>query len=209
MLRTRIKFCGITRLEDLQFAARLGVDALGFVFHPLSPRVVDVQQACTLSEHCPPFISRVGLFMNQDSRTIRHVLAQVALDILQFHGDEPEALCASFGLPYIKSIAMGAMGADSHPLCSDHAGALALLFDSNQAGQAGGCGQIFDWNKAPRVSQPVILAGGLDAGNVQAAIQKVRPYAVDVSSGIEEVRGIKSKSRMKSFVNAVRAADAR
>ena len=204
MLRTRIKFCGITRLEDLQFAAQLGVDALGFVFHPPSPRAVNVQQACALSEHCPPFISRVGLFMNQDSRTIDYVLEQVALDILQFHGDEPEALCVSFGLPYIKSVAMGGEG---HPAWSGHARALALLFDSNRAGQAGGCGQVFDWNKVPSLSQPIILAGGLDANNVQAAIQKVRPYAVDVSSGIEEVKGIKSKSRMKSFVNAVCAAD--
>lgn len=204
MLRTRIKFCGITRLEDLQLAAQLGVDALGFVFHPSSPRAVNVQQACALSEHCPPFISRVGLFMNQDSRTINRVLERVALDVLQFHGDEPEALCASFGLPYIKSVAMGS---DIHPACSDHARALALLFDSNQAGQAGGCGRVFDWNKVPALSQPVILAGGLNAGNVRAAIQTVRPYAVDVSSGIEEVKGIKSKSRMKSFVNAVRATD--
>ena len=205
MSRTKIKFCGITRLEDMQFASKLGVDALGFVFCPQSPRAVDVQQACTLSEQCLPFITRVGLFMNQDSRTIHQVLQEVALDVLQFHGDESEDFCASFGFPYIKSIAMG--GEDNNVSSSNYTSATALLLDSNEVGQAGGSGKVFDWNRVPELDKPIILAGGLEADNVQSAIREVHPYAVDVSSGIEETKGIKSQQKMKEFVNAVRAAD--
>lgn len=205
MTRTRIKFCGITRLNDLHQAVSLGVDAVGFVFCPSSSRIVDVQQACTLSNHCGPFITRVGLFMNQDAGTIKEVLQKVSLDMLQFHGNESEDFCASFALPYIKSIAMG--GEHNMLTQTDYQSASVLLLDSNKSGKPGGSGKQFNWDKIPRVDQPIILAGGLDAINVTSAIKQVRPYAVDVSSGIEEAKGKKDSNKMKDFVNSVRIAD--
>ena len=205
MNRTRIKFCGITRLEDVQLASLLGIDAVGFVFCPSSPRYIDVQHACTLSGHCGSFMARVGLFMNQDAGTINSVVNEVPLDLLQFHGVESEDFCQSFGKPYIKSIAMG--GADSAPANFEYPSASALLFDSNELGQPGGSGKQFDWDILPDLDRPVILAGGLDATNVAQAIKVVKPYAVDVSSGIEMQKGIKDKIKMNEFVKSVRAAD--
>ena len=207
MARTRIKFCGITRSEDLEVALDLGVDAIGLVFCPASSRAIDVQRACTLIDRCGPFITRVGLFMNQDAGTISSLLEEVHVDMLQFHGNEPEQFCASFGLPYLKSVAMGG---DQQPLSElDYASASALLLDSNEVGQPGGSGKQFNWEKIPAVKKPIILAGGLTSENVSAAIKQVHPYAVDVSSGIESAKGIKDIKKMNDFVSSVREADER
>jgi len=205
MQRTRIKFCGITRIEDLEIAVDLGVDAIGFVFCPASPRAIDVQQACTLIERCGPFITSVGLFMDQDAGTINSIIDQVPVDMLQFHGQESEPFCCSFGRPYLKSIAMGGDGQAVSK--SDYASAAGLLLDSNELGQPGGSGKQFNWQNVPAVDRPIILAGGLDSSNVNDAIRQVRPYAVDVSSGIESAKGIKEFNKMKNFVSSVRDAD--
>ncbi len=205
MARTRIKFCGITRIDDLQEAVALGVDAVGIVFCPSSPRAVNVQQACALIDRCAPFVTCVGLFMNQDAGTINQIMQEVSIDMLQFHGEESADFCASFGLPYLKSVAMGSETLSVSEL--DYSTASALLLDSNELGQAGGSGKQFDWEKIPSIEQPIILAGGLEANNVTAAIKQVRPFAVDVSSGIEKAKGIKDIKKMKEFVNSVRVAD--
>ena len=206
MQTTRIKFCGITRSKDMATAVSLGVNALGFVFCSQSPRAIDIDLAQKLLSNCPPFITRVGLFMDQEASTIKDILANVPLDLMQFHGSEPESFGASFQRPYIKSIAMGSERADT--LFEQYSSAQALLLDSNELGRPGGSGKVFDWQAIPvHVHKPVILAGGLNADNVTAAIQQVRPYAVDVSSGIESDKGVKDKIKMKQFVNAVRAAN--
>jgi phosphoribosylanthranilate isomerase len=205
MQRTRIKFCGITRLEDLQVAIDLGVDAMGLVFCPTSPRAINVQHACMLIDRCGPFITSVGLFMNQDEGTISSLIEQAPVDMLQFHGNESEQFCRSFGLPYLKSIAMG--GAGQTVSKSDYVSASGLLLDSNELGQPGGSGKQFNWQNIPALDRPIILAGGLDANNVSDAVKKIRPYAVDVSSGIESAKGIKDTNKMKKFVSSVREAD--
>lgn len=207
MARTRIKFCGITQLEDVQVAVDLGVDAIGLVFCPASPRAINVQQACTLIDRCGPFITSVGLFMNQDAGTISSLIDKVPVDMLQFHGDETEQFCCSFGLPYFKSVAMGGEGQTVSE--SDYASASALLLDSNELGQPGGSGKQFNWQNIPALERPIILAGGLDPNNVSDAIRQVQPYAVDVSSGIESAKGKKDINKMKNFVTAVRDADER
>ena len=205
MQNTRIKFCGITRAEDVKYAVSLGVHALGFVFCANSPRSVDPDLARELVAICPPFITCVGLFMNQEASTINDILSVVALDLLQFHGDESEQFCASFGRSYIKSIAMGEeTGFDK---LAAYPSAKALLLDSNKLGQPGGSGKVFDWNAIPSaIDKPIVLAGGLDDSNVAAAIEAVRPYAVDVSSGIESSKGVKDKNKMSRFVTSVRVA---
>ena len=203
---TRIKFCGITRAVDMAAAVSLGVHALGFVFCRQSPRGLTVDTARNLLTDCPPFITRVGLFMDDEASTIKNILAHVPLDLLQFHGSEPESFCASFQRPYIKSIAMGSDRGTE--LLRQYPSARGLLLDSHKPGQPGGSGTSFDWQTIPvHVSQPVILAGGLNARNVADAIKQVRPYAVDVSSGIESAKGEKDKIKMQQFVNAVRVAD--
>ena len=206
MAKTRIKFCGITRSQDVQFANNLDIYAIGLVFYPPSPRAVSISRARQLASESASFITRVGLFMNQDVRTIEQVLNEVDLDMLQFHGQEDEAFCNSFGKPYLKSIAMG----KDHDLskATEYDSADALLLDSNAFGQPGGSGKVFDWEKIPQqIGKPIILAGGLNPENVAEAICKVHPFAVDVSSGIESQKGIKDESKMKKFVEAVRTAD--
>lgn len=205
MQYTRIKFCGITRIEDLNYAVSLGVDALGFVFCNKSPRNLTLNDAARLLAVCPPFISRVGLFMNAEAGTIEKIISSVHLDLLQFHGEETAEFCTLFNMPYIKSVAMGNMR--EHDRCFAYPSANALLLDSNELGKPGGTGEVFDWQKIPnQIQQPIILAGGLHAGNVNNAIQTIRPFAVDVSSGIESTKGIKDQQKMKQFVAAVRAA---
>lgn len=204
--RTRVKFCGITRIEDLNAAVLLGVDALGFVFCDKSPRNLTLGKAEKLLAACPPFISRIGLFMNAQESTIESVVSSVNLDLLQFHGEESEEFCTSFNMPYIKSIAMGDIQHSLHHF--DYASSSGLLLDSNQSGQPGGTGDVFDWQRIPEnIAKPIILAGGLHPDNVADAIQATRPYAVDVSSGIESTKGIKDQQKMTQFVTAVRAAD--
>jgi phosphoribosylanthranilate isomerase len=208
MNRTRIKCCGITRVEDAVLAAGFGVDAVGLVFAARSKRRVDIARACTIRAALPPLMSAVALFMDNDADEVRAVIDAVQPDVLQFHGAEGDNWCAQFGRRYVKAIAMGE-GAAALPRLRTYPGARALLLDGNVSGQSGGQGQVFDWSLVPRdLPQPLILAGGLDASNVGEAIRIVRPSAVDVSSGIESAPGIKDAGKMRSFVLAVHHADA-
>ena len=206
-MRTRIKFCGITRAEDAQAAARLGVDALGFVFYAKSPRAVRAEQAREIARQVPPFVTRVALFLDASADEIQQVIGIVNPDVLQFHGREPRAFCAGFGKPYIKTLGMDG-AADLAGAAAAYPDAAAILLDSHAHGAAGGSGRTFDWSRAPRLPQPVILAGGLSAANVAAAVTALRPHGVDVSSGIEAAPGVKDEAKMREFVKEVRHADA-
>ena len=202
-MRTRIKICGITRPEDGQAAVRLGVDALGLVFYAPSPRSVTAAQACAVADGLPPFVSMVGLFVNANDEDIEQVLMHVPLTLLQFHGDEPPEACRAHGLPYIKAVRVRS-AADVHQAAARYPDAKALLLDAYLADVPGGTGQIFDWKLVPRdFAMPLILAGGLTAENVADAIRQVQPYAVDVSGGVEERKGIKSTAKMAAFVRSV------
>jgi phosphoribosylanthranilate isomerase len=206
-LRTRIKFCGLTRLEDALEAARLGVDALGFVLVPGSPRAITAEQARELAGALPPWISVVALFHNAPTEFVRHALQVLRPQLAQFHGEESAADCAQYGWPYLKAVAMRAAAPDPAEAARRYAGAQALLLDGHAPGGMGGTGERFDWDTVAACAKPLILAGGLHAGNVGAAIRRVRPYAVDVSSGIESAPGIKDSGKMAAFVAAVRSAD--
>lgn len=204
---TRIKICGITRAEDALAAARAGANAIGLVFYERSPRHVSIAQAAQLAAALPPFVSSVGLFVNAEAAFVREVLATVPLDLLQFHGDETPEYCAQFSRPYIKAIRVKA-GVDLIQCASDFRGAKGLLLDAHVDGIPGGTGATFDWALIPRqLTLPVILSGGLDAENVAAAIRQVRPYAVDVSSGVEASKGIKDAAKIAAFINEVKRAD--
>ncbi|KIQ02543.1 MULTISPECIES: phosphoribosylanthranilate isomerase [Pseudomonas] len=201
----RCKICGITRLEDALAAVAAGADAIGLVFYARSPRAVSIEQARAIVTALPPFVTTVGLFVDMSRAELDEVLAAVPLDLLQFHGDETAAECEAVGRPYIKALRVRA-GDDVAALVDVYPGARAVLLDTFVEGVPGGTGQAFDWSLVPaRLSKPVILAGGLTASNVAAAIAQVRPYAVDVSGGVEASKGIKDASRVKDFVRAVRA----
>ncbi len=210
MTRTRIKICGITREEDLAAAVAAGADALGFVFYPPSPRHVTPLRAAQLLAQVPAFVTRVGLFVNEPAEAVRAVLAQAPLDLLQFHGEEDAAYCAAFGKPWIKAARVKA-GFDLLEYASAFAGApglCGLLLDAHVEGYGGG-GKTFDWSLIPRsLPLPVILSGGLHPGNVVEAVRTVRPWAVDVSSGVEAGRGIKDVQKINEFIAGVRDADA-
>lgn len=206
MIRTRVKFCGITRIEDAYQAAQLGADAIGLVFAPGSPRALAPGDAARIAAATRPFVARVGLFLDADADYIRAVCSVVALDALQFHGSEPREFCASFGLRYIKAIAMGD-GDAFEPRAREYPDAAALLLDSHASGAQGGTGSRFDWTRVPRAyDTPIVLAGGLNPDNVAEAIVATRPYAVDVSSGIELRPGIKDSGKMQRFLDEVRRA---
>ncbi len=205
---TRIKCCGMTRVEDAVLAARLGADAIGLVFTARSRRQVAPAQARAIVDALPPFITTVALFMDDDARLVDAVIQQVQPDLLQFHGDEGDAWCAQFGRPFLKAVPMGA-GASALPRLCDYPSAAGLLLDGHGLGEAGGGGKVFDWSLLPeKFSQPLILAGGLHAGNVGDAVRRLRPWAVDVASGVEAAPGIKDPARLAAFVQAVREADA-
>ncbi len=210
MSRTRIKICGITREEDLAAAVAAGADALGFVFYGPSPRHVTPSRAAELIARVPPFVTKVGLFVNEPPATVRAALTQAALDLLQFHGDEDAAYCSQFGRPWIKA-ARVRPGLDLLEYAAAFAaapGATGLLLDACVAGYGGG-GETFDWSLIPRpLPLPVILSGGLHPGNVVAAVRTVRPWAVDVSSGVEAARGVKDARKIAEFIAGVRDADA-
>lgn len=210
MTRTRIKICGITREEDLAAAVAAGADALGFVFYPPSPRYVTPQRAAELVARVPAFVSRVGLFVNESDETIRAILARVPLELLQFHGDEDAAFCSAFGRPWIKA-ARVKPGFDLLEYANAFAGAsgiAGLLLDAHVEGYGGG-GRTFDWGLIPRsLPLPVILSGGLHPGNVTEAVRAVRPWAVDVSSGVEAARGVKDAGKITEFIAGVKDADA-
>ena len=205
--RTRVKICGITRPEDGVAAARLGVDAIGLVFYEKSPRHVSIEQAKVICEALPGFVTVVSLFLNADEQQINQVLDKVAIDLIQFHGNESAEFCRGFSRPYIKALGM----ADNSALLSQmgtYADARAVLLDSHATGAAGGTGQAFDWQTVPEeVSQQIILAGGLKPDNVASAIQQVRPYAVDLSSGVEASPGIKDAALMAQLMKEVKRVD--
>ena len=206
--RTRIKMCGLTRPEDVQAAAGAGADAIGLVFYPPSPRYVDLAQAAALAAQVPPFVSVVGLFVNADPAQVRATLDAVPIHLLQFHGDEDDACCRQFGRPFIKA-ARVIPGMDLSSYIRQFPSAQAILLDAFVEGYGGG-GTRFDWTLIPEhPGKPIILSGGLDADTVAEAVERVRPAAVDVSSGIESAKGIKDAARIRRFVDAVRCADAR
>lgn len=205
MHRTRIKICGLTRSEDVQFAISRGADAIGFVFAK-SPRMIGAESAARLAAEVPAGVLRVGLFLDQERADIENVLEAVPLDVLQFHGNETEAQCSMFTLPWLKAVAMQDTGSIARAE-RDYPGAMGLLLDSHRAGQRGGSGRVFDWSLVRDSAKPLWLAGGLDAANVAGAITAIRPYAVDVSSGVESAPGIKDPGKMSKFIQAARAAD--
>lgn len=205
MNSVKIKICGLTRAEDVKAVTVAGADAIGFVF-TASPRRVSIDSAIRLSAYVPEGVLRVGLFLDQGSSEVEQVINSVALDILQFHGSETAQFCGAFGLPWLKAVAME--NAESMRLAErDYPGAAGLLLDSHSKGKRGGSGEQFDWSLARPVTKPVWLAGGLNAGNVGQAIHAVRPFAVDVSSGVEAQPGIKDKTKVKAFIKAVRKAE--
>jgi phosphoribosylanthranilate isomerase len=213
--RTRIKLCGLSKPEDVEHAINLGADAIGLVFYPPSPRAVSVVEALELVRDVPPFVSVVGLFVNASPELISEVVSNVPLTLLQFHGDETpqqcEALANVAGLPWLRALRVGAdtQRADLVKSALNYAAASGLLFDTHVEGYGGG-GKVFDWSLIPaELARRAVLSGGLNAQNVSDAIRHVRPYAVDVSSGIEVAgaRGVKDHARMAAFVRAVRAAD--
>ncbi|MFN7087148.1 MAG: phosphoribosylanthranilate isomerase [Burkholderiales bacterium] len=204
---TAVKICGITRLEDALTAARCGAHALGFVFYRGSPRYVSARKAGEIIRALPPFVTAVGLFVDAAAAEVREVLLEAPLNLLQFHGAEPPEFCRSFGLPYMKAVRVRA-GVDLLQYASDYHDAKALLLDAFVEGVPGGTGATFDWGLIPRnLPLPIVLSGGLDAGNVAEAIRKVRPWAVDVSSGVEAGKGIKDAAKIAAFMSGVRNAD--
>lgn len=205
--RTRIKFCGLTRIEDVRSAVALGVDAIGLVFDPASRRAVAPDQARALREVLPPFVMAAALFRNASEAVIRAVIEAVDPDLLQFHGEEPPEACSRWGRRYLKAVPM-AGGPDLGEWRHRYASAAALLLDAHAPGASGGTGQVFDWSRIPTTLDKVVLAGGLHPGNVGAAVTLARPFAVDVSSGIESAPGLKDAHKMSAFVAAVRRADA-
>lgn len=204
--RVRVKFCGLTRIEDVAAAAALGVDAIGLVMTRRSPRFVSLEQAAQLRAAVPPFVAVVALLLDDESAWVREVISRVAPDLLQFHGEEAASWCAAFGRRYLKAVPMGSV-ADVAAYARAHPQASGFLLDSHAAGGQGGSGTAFDWNRVPRdLGRPLLLAGGLAAGNVAAAVRTARPFAVDVSSGIETAPGIKSAHKMREFMQSLAAA---
>ncbi len=204
---TRIKICGITREQDLHTVANSGADAIGLVFYEKSPRHVSVQHAAQLMQAVPPFVTVVGLFVNPTADYVRQVLATISLDVLQFHGEESPVFCEQFGKPYLKAIRVKA-GVNLVECATEFSGAQGLLLDAFVEGAQGGTGESFDWALIPQnLAIPVILSGGLHAGNVAAAIKQVRPYAVDVSSGVEAAKGIKDAAKVAAFIQEVKQID--
>ncbi|MBZ0145411.1 MAG: phosphoribosylanthranilate isomerase [Rhodocyclaceae bacterium] len=204
--RTRIKVCGITRPEDARAAVEFGADALGLVFYAPSPRCVTVEQAWEIARIVPPFITLVGLFVNETKLTVRRVMEAVPIQLLQFHGDEEESFCRSFHAPYIKA-ARVRPGLDLVKYAESYPSAQGLLLDAYVEGYGGG-GKPFDWSLIPPgLPLPLILSGGLDADNVTEAVRRVRPWAVDVSSGVEAAKGIKDAGKIAAFIAGVKHAD--
>ncbi|VVE04777.1 N-(5'-phosphoribosyl)anthranilate isomerase [Pandoraea iniqua] len=214
--RTRIKICGLSQPADVDHAVALGVDAIGLVFYPPSPRYVDLARAAELARRVPPYVSVVGLFVNATADDIARTVEAVPLTTLQFHGDETPEVCAALAAaaghrPYTRAMRIGPETKDSSDLlqfANAYAAAQGILLDALVEGYGGG-GKVFDWSLIPKdIARRAVLSGGLNAHNVAEAIRQVTPYAVDVSSGVEASRGVKDPARMTAFVRAVRAADA-
>ena len=205
-MNTRVKICGITRVQDGLDAVRFGAHAIGLVFYAPSPRAVTPDQARAIVDALPPFVTAVGLFVNADAEAVRATLAAVPLQLLQFHGDETPEYCAALGVPYLKAIRVRP-GVDLLQYAQQFHGARGLLLDAYVQGVRGGTGATFDWTLIPNsLPLPVVLSGGLDADNVGAAVRAVRPWAVDVSSGVESAKGIKDAAKIEAFMNGVRNA---
>lgn len=206
---TAVKICGITRAEDALAAARHGASAIGLMFYAPSPRNVAPPVAAAIVAALPPFVSPVGVFVNPERAWVEQVLAAVRLDLLQFHGDEAPDFCAGFGVPYVKA-ARVRPGVDLLEYSAGYSRARGLLLDAYVPGVHGGTGRGFDWSLVPPdLPLPVILSGGLTPGNVGAAVRAVRPWAVDVSSGVEAAKGIKDAAKIAAFIEEVRNADVR
>jgi len=203
-MQTRIKFCGMTQKNDVEHAINLGVDSLGFVFVQGSPRYLKIDEASKLFKLIPPYVIKVALFMNAEVGEVATTLSRLSVNILQFHGDEDEKFCNQFSNPYLKAVPMGSFHSPAE-FCAKFPSATGFVLDSHAAGQMGGSGEKFAWDSIPtQIDKPVILAGGLTPENVAEAIRIARPYAVDVSSGIEASKGIKDPVKMDKFVKEVR-----
>jgi len=207
-VRTRVKICGITRTADAAAAAQAGADAIGLVFYPPSPRFLSIERAREIRDALPPFVQTVALFVNADAAQVAQVIGRVHPALLQFHGDESPDFCAQFGLPYVKAYRTGSGAAPGAALeyLRPFLRAAAWLFDSHVP-EYGGVGESFDWSLVPATDKPVILSGGLSRANVAAAIRRVRPWGVDVSSGVESAKGIKDAAKIAAFIAEVRNAD--
>ena len=211
-MRTRVKICGITRIEDAQAVTEAGADAIGLVFYAKSPRNVEIDQAAEISRSIPPFITRVALFKDADIAFVEDVLRSVEIDLLQFHGSESSSYCERFGLPYIKAIGMKGPECDRAYLAArteEFSSAKAMLLDGHAPGEDGGSGEAFDWSGIAKIDKPVIVAGGLTPENVSRAIEIAHPFAVDVSSGVESAPGIKDREKIIRFMAQVAKADER
>jgi len=205
-LRTRIKICGITRLEDAKASVRAGCDALGFVFYKESPRYIALDAFKVIVKELPPFVTKAGLFVNADPAEIEEAIQSGLVNVLQFHGDETPDFCRQFNFPYIKAVAVSS-SVDLIQYAKDFHDAEALLLDAYHEHLKGGTGQTFDLNLIPQsLSKPIVLAGGLTVDNVKEAIKKVKPYAVDVSGGVEESKGIKNSLKIQAFIKETQDA---
>jgi phosphoribosylanthranilate isomerase len=208
-MRTRIKICGLRDPAHARLAASEGADAIGLVFHPASPRFVAVEEAARVMVELPPFVMAVGLFVDTPEAEIRAVLARVRLDLLQFHGEETPAECERYGVPYLRAVRMEE-GVDLVEYAHRFSRAKALLLDAHVPGIPGGTGRRFDWGRIPReLPIPFVLSGGLDSENVSQAIRETRPWAVDVSSGVESQRGMKDPAKITAFIRSVQREDVR
>ena len=204
MTAVRVKICGITRVEDALAAAAAGADAIGLVFYAKSPRAVDIEQARAILAALPPFVTTVGLFVDAERSELERILASVPLDLLQFHGDESVQQCEAFGRPYIKALRVKA-GDDIAAQVARYPSAQGILLDAYVEGVPGGTGEAFDWSLIPQaLSKPLILAGGLRPDSVAEAVSRVRPYAVDVSGGVEASKGVKDVEKIGAFIRAAR-----
>jgi len=204
---TRIKICGITRLEDALNAEILGADAIGFVFCAASKRAITPADAATIAEQIPPYMVRVGLFLDAAEQDVLTALEAIPNLVPQFHGTESPESCDAFGRPYVKALGV-AEGMPTDSMLQRYKRAQGFLLDSHAPGELGGTGHSFDWAELEKSSPPrLILAGGLYPENVEAAVRQVRPYAVDVSTGVEQAKGVKDRAKMEAFINAVRKAD--
>ena len=202
-LRTRVKICGVTSVNDAMLAVEAGADAIGLVFYAPSPRHVEIEQAAQIAAEMPAFVTKTALFVNPDKEYVEQVLQSVAIDLIQFHGDESASFCEQFSRPYMKAIRMQE-NTDLNGLATTYATSSGLLLDTYVAGVPGGTGESFNWSWVPKkFALPIILAGGLTAANVKQAIEKASPWAVDVSGGVEASKGVKSAEKIKQFMQQV------
>jgi phosphoribosylanthranilate isomerase len=206
-MRTRVKICGITREQDAEAAVEFGADAIGLVFYEPSPRHVSLERAAAIVRELPPFVASVALFVDAGRDSIARVVDQVSVDLLQFHGQESPEFCVQHGRPWIRAVRMKPE-TDVMAAQGEFAAGRGLLLDAYRPGVPGGTGDTFDWDRIPRALAPnIVLAGGLDVSNVGDAVRRVRPYAVDVSGGVEAEKGIKDRHKIRAFVEEVRRAE--